>query len=633
MRAMREGAHRAPVMRRYVAVTRPQKLLLRDAARAVEVKERPHRTHELAHLPHLTQVGRQAVRLDERPHLAQAGHVHGHVHVHCMHMHGTKTWHQDVPCMWRGAVRTSSSCLSEPVLSSSKYSNQRRRSCEISGTGTRATRCRSRFVRTKSRSPTSGRKNSAREMAPAGHTVRHGAGGAKCVQGSRGRPSRLLRHVPGYSSARPMPAAACEWPVLARQCRWYADDGVRPGRGTILVVVPPGPELLQRLLEALHVERELRHQSLHHLAQGASSGSGLGWGWGRGRGRTQARARARAQAQAQARAAHLVLLELATTQRDAAEPALGILREQRQPLQRGVLGTAHRAVLRGQLARAVLVEEVGADAVGAALEHRARLLAQVVEADGALRVLLRAAAWGVRRATKEPTVPTPGGRGTDKPWRSQGATLSALVRLHHQSRRHSHRRRGRGRRRAAAAVAAAQIGAWVGAWVDARIEWRGPHRRRLGGGWGCAALRLLAEDGAPPAEDGIPLGLRSLALLPLACRGAAVRGCGDAAVQVAGCSGARCREVQRCRAVRGCGDTEACRGGAVQQGGGAARHFPRRRRATTRRARAPARRPLAASPAGCATPRLHAACMGQGRWHRRLWKRRAQAPRGSGYQH
>jgi hypothetical protein len=42
----------------------------------------------------------------------------------------------------------------------------------------------------------------------------------------------------------------------------------------------------------------------------------------------------------------------------------------------------------------VLVEEVGADAVGAALEHRARLLAQVVEADGALRVLLRAAAWG-----------------------------------------------------------------------------------------------------------------------------------------------------------------------------------------------------------------------------------------------
>ena len=94
--------------------------------------------------------------------------------------------------------------------------------------------------------------------------------------------------------------------------------------------------------------------------------------------------------------------------------------------------------------------------------------------------------------------------------------------------------------------------------------------------------------------------------------GAAVRGCGGAAVQVAGCSGARCREVQRCRAVRGCGDTEACRGGAVQQGGGAARHFPRRRRATTRRARAPARRPLAASPAGCATPRLHAACMAKG---------------------
>jgi hypothetical protein len=94
------------------------------------------------------------------------------------------------------------------------------------------------------------------------------------------------------------------------------------------------------------------------------------------------------------RIARLVLLELAATQRDAAEPALGILREQRQPLQRGELGTAQRAVLRGQLARAVLVEEVGADAVGAALEHRARLLAQVVEADGALRVLLRAAAWG-----------------------------------------------------------------------------------------------------------------------------------------------------------------------------------------------------------------------------------------------
>ena len=90
-----------------------------------------------------------------------------------------------------------------------------------------------------------------------------------------------------------------------------------------------------------------------------------------------------------------------------------------------------------------------------------------------------------------------------------------------------------------------------------------------------------------------------------------MRGCGDAAVQVAGCSGARCREVQRCRAVRGCGDTEACRGGAVQQGGGAARHFPRRRRATTRRARAPARRPPAALPAGCATPRAPAACMGQ----------------------
>ena len=57
--------------------------------------------------------------------------------------------------------------------------------------------------------------------------------------------------------------------------------------------------------------------------------------------------------------------------------------------------------------------------------------------------------------------------------------------------------------------------------------------------------------------------------------------------------------VQRCRVQ--------CSRGA----GGAACHSPRRRRATTRRARARARRPLAASPAGCATPRAPAACMGQ----------------------
>jgi hypothetical protein len=58
---------------------------------------------------------------------------------------------------------------------------------------------------------------------------------------------------------------------------------VQPGRGTVLVVVPPRPELLERLLEALHVERELRHKSLHHLAQSTRSGS-VRVGQGRGSG-------------------------------------------------------------------------------------------------------------------------------------------------------------------------------------------------------------------------------------------------------------------------------------------------------------------------------------------------------------
>ena len=82
----------------------------------------------------------------------------------------------------------------------------------------------------------------------------------------------------------------------------------------------------------------------------------------------------------------------------------GVLVYARQPLEGEEVGAAHRAVLRGQLARAVLVEEVGADAVGAALEHRARLLAQVVEADGALRVLLRAAACGAGTPQESATV-------------------------------------------------------------------------------------------------------------------------------------------------------------------------------------------------------------------------------------